>query len=417
MRDTDLYMHLLGLTDPWHVVRVELDVEGQRVDVWAEHAKGERFPCPECGAQAAIYDHSEERSWRHLDSCQFRTFLRCRPPRVRCDEHGVKQIRLPWAEPNSRFTMLFERLAIDVLRDTSITAAGRVLRLSWDEVWHLMERAVARGQLRKERKLLRHVGVDEKSTRKGHRYMTIVCDLEAGTVEYIAEGRKKASLDGFFEGLDAEQREGIEAVAMDMWEPFVLSVQASLPHGASKIVFDRFHIMQNMNEAVDRVRRSEHRVLSDFGLDTLKQTKHLWLYGEENVPEKHADRFEQLKDMNLKTAKAWSIKEQLRGLWDNESYLDGKWYWKRWNDWASRCRLTPIEDVARMVRNRLPNVLSYFTHRITSGVSEGINSVVQTIKRTARGFRNEDHFRIAIFFRCGGLSLYPEHRTTHALPG
>lgn len=417
MRDTELYKHLLGLREPWRVTKVELDVEGGRVDVWTDHKKGQRFACPECGTECGVYDHSEERVWRHLDSCQFRTFLRCRPPRIRCDEHGVKQVRLPWAEPHSRFTMMFERLAIDVLRDTSATAAARILGLSWDEVWHVMDRAVARGQLRKKQRPLRLIGVDEKSTRKGHRYMTLVCDLENGTVEYIAEGRKKESLDPFFEGLEPEHRESIEAVAMDMWEPFVSSVKANLPEGSSKIVFDRFHIMQHMNEAVDKVRRRENRLHSEWGLDTLKKTKHLWLYGEENVPDKHAERFELLRDSNLKTAKAWAIKEQLRGLWDSESPIDGRFYWKRWNDWASRCRLAPVEDVARMVRKRLPNVLSYFAHRITNAAAEGINSVVQTIKRTARGFRNQLHFQTAIFFRCGGLDLYPEYRPTHALPG
>ena len=121
VRDTELYKHLLGLSEPWRVTKVELDVEGGRVDVWAEQPKGQRFPCPECGTECGVYDHSDERVWRHLDSCQFRTFLHCRPPRVRCTEHGVKQVRLPWAEPHSRFTMLFERLAIDVLRDMSMT--------------------------------------------------------------------------------------------------------------------------------------------------------------------------------------------------------------------------------------------------------------------------------------------------------
>jgi len=417
MRDTDLYRHLLGLSEPWRVTRVELDVAEGRVDVWAEHEAGMVFPCPECGVESGVYDHSAERAWRHLDSCQFRTFLRCRPPRVRCAEHGVKQARLPWAEPHSRFTLLFERLVIDVLQETSVTAAARILRLSWDEVWHVADRAVARGRARKEQRPLRLIGVDEKSTRKGHHYMTIVCDIERGTVEYVGEGRKKASLDRFFDGLAPEQLQSIDAVAMDMWEPFISSVKDKVPDGPAKIVFDRFHIMQHMNEAVDKVRRQENRFLNEWGLDWLKKTKHLWLYAEENVPDKHAERFETLRESNLKTAKAWAIKEQLRGLWECDSPTDGHFYWKRWNDWASRCRLAPVEDVARMVRKRLPNILSYYTHRITNGLAEGINSVVQTIKRTARGFRNLKHFETAIFFRCGGLDLYPTYRPTHALPG
>src|SRR5439155_2808811 len=123
----------------------------QRVDVWTEHAADERWPCPECGGGLPLYDHSEERTWRHLDSCQFMTYLHARPPRVECPAHGVRQVRLPWAEPRSRFTALFERLAIDVLKETDVLGATRILRVSWDEAWHLMERAVKRGLLAKEK--------------------------------------------------------------------------------------------------------------------------------------------------------------------------------------------------------------------------------------------------------------------------
>jgi len=167
MQDTDLYRHLLGITSPWEVNRVELSVKGERVDVWVTHAKGTRFACPECDTTLAVYDHTDERSWRHLDSCQFATFLHAKPPRVECAEHGVRQVALPWAEPMSRFTVLFERLAIDVLKECDVVGACRILRLSWDEGWHLMERAVARGLLRRPVDAPVHLGVDEKAAGRG----------------------------------------------------------------------------------------------------------------------------------------------------------------------------------------------------------------------------------------------------------
>ena len=146
MRDVELYRHLLGLETPWTVRSVELNVPGQRVDVWAGHAEDVRWPCPECGTPLGLYDHSEERVWRHLDSCQFMTYLHAQPPRVECPTHGVRQVRLPWAEVRARFTALFERLAIDVLQETDVRGATRILRISWDEAWHILERAVERGQ-------------------------------------------------------------------------------------------------------------------------------------------------------------------------------------------------------------------------------------------------------------------------------
>lgn len=407
MRDVELYRILLGLTPPWTVSRVELNVKEQKVDVWAEHAVDERWACPDCGACFALYDHSEERSWRHLDSCQFQTFLHARPPRVECPTHGVRQVKLPWAEPRSRFTALFERLAIDVLKETSVVGGMRILRISWDEAWHIMERAVERGQRAKPKRVPTEIGVDEKAAAKGQKYITIVCDIERGTVEHIADERTKESLDSYFVKFSEEELAGIEAVAMDMWDPFLRSVVEHVPRGAEKIVFDRFHIMKSMSEAVNDVRKREHRELRADGDETLTGSKYLWLYSEENLPDKHRERFAELKAINLKTARAWAIKESLRELWSYQSQGWGLRFWKRWHFWATHSRLKPVIDVAYRIKRRLTNIITYFKHRITNAVSEGLNSKIQTIKKTAYGFRNREHFKTAILFHCGGLDLYP----------
>jgi transposase len=412
MRDTELYRQLLGLEAPWTVARVELDVKALRVDVHAEHVEGHQFDCPVCGRALAVYDHAAERSWRHLDSMQFKTFLHARPPRVECPEHGVRQVKLAWAEPRARFTALFERLCIDILRETSITGATRILGISWDEAWHVLDRAVERGRARKQTRPVAKLGVDEKAIARGHTYLTLVCDIEAGTVEHVAEGRKEASLDTYFEQLPPEARERIEAVAVDMWEPYLYSLHGNVPGASEKIVFDRFHIMQHMTRAVDLVRRREHRLLRAEGDESLKGSKYLWLYSAENLPEHMADRFTPLRSSHLKTARAWAIKESLRDLW---SYVRRGWaekHWKRWFFWATHSRLPPVIKVARTIERHLDNVLTYFRHRITNATSEGLNSKIQTVKQRAAGYRNAEHFKTAIYFHCGGLDLYP-HAATH----
>src|SRR5262249_13045337 len=209
MRDTELYRHLLGLEAPWKVVRVELSVADGRVDVWVEHPARTRFSCPECDVALSVFDHTAERAWRHLDSCAFLAFLHASPPRVACPEHGVRQVRLPWAEPHSRFTTLFERLAIDMLIACDVAGAAKLLRVSWDEAWHLMGRAVTRGLAAKPPSVPALIGVDEKAARKGHDYITVVSDLDAGSVEYIADERRQASLDSYFQKFTAEQLAGI----------------------------------------------------------------------------------------------------------------------------------------------------------------------------------------------------------------
>jgi len=160
MESVELYRQLLGLTAPWTVERVELDLTKGRVEVYVAHVAGQRFACPECAQELAVYDHLPQRSWRHLDSMQFLTYLHARPPRVSCPQHGVKQVRLPWAEAGGRFTNLFQALAITVLRATNVKHAGQILRVSWDEAWHIMEQAVRRGRAVKGNALPALLGVD-----------------------------------------------------------------------------------------------------------------------------------------------------------------------------------------------------------------------------------------------------------------
>ena len=408
MRATQLYQQILGLVEPWFVGQVELKLAEGRVDIFVEHRSDATWNCAVCGRPAGLYDHSDERVWRHLDSCQLKTYLHARVPRTGCPEHGIHKVKLPWAETRSRFTLLMERMIIDVIGQCStIRGACAVMRVSWDEAFGVMQRAVLRGQERKETTVVKHVGVDEKAFRKGQSYVTVVCDLERSTVEHVAEERTTQSLAGYYAALTAEQREGIEAVAMDMWEPYVQATLGALPKAAAKIVFDRFHIMKQMNQAVDRVRLTEHRQLSDLGHDTLKGTKHWWLYAAENLPHRYRADFAEVKSRSIYTARAWAIKETLRGLWDYRSPAWARKFFDRWFGWAKRSQLKPVKKVADMIKSRLGSVLSYCRHRITNGVAEGLNSKIMTIKRKCCGFRNIDNFKTAIYFHCGGLDLYP----------
>ena len=406
MRDTELYRHLLGLVDPWSIGRVELDIAAQRVDVWVEHPRGRKWPCPECGKEGALHDHGEERVWRHLDSCQFQTFLHARPPRVDCSEHGVRQVRLPWAEPHARFTLLFERFAIDVLKHTNTHAAREILGISWDEAWHLMERAVQRGLMRKPAKIVPLVGVDEKSAGKGQKnYVTIISDLESSMVEEVTYGHDSASLETYFKGLNEEQLAGIEAVSIDMSKAYIAAVRKTFVDGEAKIVFDRFHIMQHVNKAVDTVRKEEHKALGKDSV--LTGTKYLWLYAKENIPDKHQATFGGLRAGDLKTGRAWAIKENIRHLWSYHSPTWAERYWKKWYFWATHSRLEPVKKAAKTLKDHHYGIMNFFKHRISNGPAEGINSRIETLWKAACGFRNKVRFRMVILFHLGGLDLYP----------
>jgi transposase len=194
MQDTELYQQILGLKAPWKVARIELKVKEQRVDLWIQYGEEAKFPCPECGQPSPVRGH-RERVWRHLDSCQFATYVHCEVPRVQCGDHGVRQVKVPWSEPGSQFTAFFERLAIDLLRECSVEGAARILGISWDEAFGIQKRAVHRGLARKPAERLRRIGIDETAARRGHRYLTVVADLERNRVEFVTEDRKTESID------------------------------------------------------------------------------------------------------------------------------------------------------------------------------------------------------------------------------
>lgn len=405
MKDHELYQYLLGLESPWTVKSVALDLQQQKVDVRVEHPENSSWPCSKCGCHLPTYDHSPERTWRHLDSCQFKTYLHASIPRVNCKEHGVNQVEVPWAKPHSRFTLLFERLAIDVLKQCTIKGATSILRISWDEAYGIMKRAVERGLERKKAEAISYLGIDEKAIATGHKYMTLVYNLNQGIVEYVTEDRKQESLKRYYEQLGTDQLEKIQAVAMDMWEPFIKVTEHYL--GAEKIVIDRFHVMKHLNQAVDMVRKQENRELEKEGDRTLKGSKYLWLYSRENIPTSKLDSFEELIQKELKVGKAWAMKESFRELWKQVDFNKGAEFFLNWWNLVYESEINPIKKAAKTVINHIDYILNYFSNRITNAVSEGLNSKIQKIQQMACGYRNTENFKTAIYFHCGGLELYP----------
>ena len=316
MQDRQLYEQILGITAPWSVERVELKLDDGEVHVYLAHKDAAPWSCPTCGRERPLHDHQRERSWRHLDTCQYQTLIHAAVPRTECPEHGVLTVQVPWAEPLGRFTLLFERLAIDWLRAASQTKVAERLGLSWDEVHGIMERAVKRGLKRREAEEVPYIGVDEKAFRKGHRYATLVVDLARSRVLYVAPDRKQSSLDGFWSTLNAQQKDCIQGVAMDMWEPYENSIKAHLPAAEEKIVYDKFHVAKHLGEAVDQVRRAENKQLRAAGDDRLVGTRYDWLRNPNAMDDLDWREFGALRKSNLKTARAWALKEQGMAVWD-----------------------------------------------------------------------------------------------------
>ena len=406
MNDKQLYAQILGISSPWKVTDVSLALADGKVEVFVSGGAG-ALVCPECGASCPGYDRRERR-WRHLDTCQYQTVLVGDIPRVECPEHGVKQVAVPWAAPGSRFTLLFEALVIDWLREATFSGVAERMGLTWDQVDGIMSRAVARGLARRELVLPCQIGVDETSYQKRHQYVTVVSDLERnGAVLFVEDGHDKNALRRFYEQFSCEQLGALEAVAMDMGKAYIAATHDCVPDADEKIAFDRFHVAKLLGDGVDAIRREENTALKEKGDKRLVGSRYLWLQSPFLIEDERWARFEELRESSLKTARAYAIKDTAQALWDPGSEAVVRTRWRKWYAWAIRSRLDPIKMAARSIKKHLGGILNAIRMGVTNARAEGINSVIQKLKSRARGYRNRERFKNAIYFHCGGLDLHP----------
>jgi len=300
------------------------------------------------------------------------------------------------------------------MKEASLLAVHRLLRISWDEAAGIQERAVRRGLERRETVSPKRIGVDETSFQKRHEYVTVVSNQQSGDVLYVADDRGHTSLDDFYLGLNKTQLADIESVCMDMWAPYISSTQKYVPDAEEKIAFDKFHVAKHLGDAVDRVRRSEHKELVERGCDDLNGTRYLWLRKSENLSPHRWEDLNALRQRTLKTAEAWAVKEMVMSLWGYKTRGWARKAWERCLHWAKLTGLAPVVTVARMLERHLQGILNAIVLRATNGLAEGINSRIQWIKKMACGFRNRERFRRAIFFHLGGLDLYPAAVVKHS---
>ena len=415
MRDRELYRKLLGIESPWTVADVDVRMDAGEVEVSIERGSAAKLRCPECNKTCPGYD-SRRRTWRHLDTMQFRTLLTAEVPRVKCANHGVKQIDVPWAGPGSRLTALLEKVVIDWLKEASASAVARLLGMSWDEVDGVMQRAVDRGLARRKPEPLRAIGIDETSFQKRHEYVTVVYNTDRSCVLSVTDGRTRKAIDDFYWSTPIEHLESLESISMDMSKAYISATLDHVPDAEKKIAFDRFHVAKHIGDAVNRVRREEHAELQSLGDEILKGSRYLWLQNPENMKPRQLAKFDVLKVKALKVARAWAIKEAARHLWHYSSRAWAEKAWKKLIGWMDRSRLPAIVAAGKTLRGHLWGIINAVVLGVTNAHLESVNSRIQALKKRACGYRNRDRFRAAIMFHCGGLDLYPVPQNTHTNP-
>lgn len=410
MKETleEFYNHLLDIESPWEVASVRRDASTREVTAIVQYKPAEKLKCPECGKEGSLHDHRTRR-WRHLDSCNHKTLIEAEIPRVKCSEHGIKQISVNWAEKNSRFTLEFESAIILWLKEDSIKTVASNFGISWDEVNGIMKRALERGLKRRQETQPSMIGIDETSFQKRHEYVTVILDKDKDVVIDILDDRKSETLTEWFRTQKICDFTRLSSITMDMWDPFIKAVQSAFENAGEIISFDRYHVSQYFCKAVDKVRSEENKIFLSCAYNPLKHTKYQWLKNSERTDNRATKRkeFMPLTQMNLKTARAWRIKEAASMLWDYTNMNVAEKNWNKLLKWISLCRLKPVIKVGKMIRNYYWGILNAIRHKVNNGMLESKNSFIQKIKNKACGFRNRERFKNAILFHLGGLDLLP----------
>jgi transposase len=399
MRDTTLMQQALGLTPPWTVVRSDFDAATQRLDVEIDFIPGSRFACPNCGAADCPAYDTQRKTWRHLNFFQHQTYLSARVPRVRCEACGIRQVNVPWARPDSGFTLLFEAMVMTMVSAMPVKAVARIVGEHDTRLWRVVHHYVEQGRARTDASEVSRVAIDETAARRGHDYITLFVDIDQARVLFATEGRDAATVAAFAEDLAAHDGDpaAIEEVCIDMSPAFIKGLAENLPEAA--ITFDKFHAVKIINDAVDQVRRAEQKQQG-----VLRGTRYIWLRNPDNLSERQRTTLENLPTRHLKTARAYQIRLAFQELYEQPSEAAAG-YLKKWYFWATHSRLEPIIDAAHTVKRHWDGILRWFDSKIANGLIEGINSLVQAAKAKARGYRSIRNLKAMIYLVAGKLDL------------
>ena len=405
-----LFERSMGLGEAWEVSETWFEeVEGgpDELHVRVARRRGHAVPCPECGVPCGVHD-ARERTWRHLDIWQSGTYVHCAVPRTDCPEHGVRTVLMPWeVRPNSHFTALFEAQVLAArVRGRAAGAADGAPVGDDRRPRDMLGRAVAQARGSADYSGVRRVGIDETSRSRGHTYISTMLDLDGRRCVAVTDGNDRGSVGRMCDQLEAHggDRAAITEVTRDMSGSFSSGVSEEMPEATQTI--DRFHVMQLFSRATDRVRCRERRE-SDEKREAPERTKYVWPEREENLTGRQREVRERLAPnrSHLRTARACQMTEAMRDVYGCATAEEARPMLDRLLSWMMHSNVPDMKGVARTVRENREGILGYFGSRLTNAYLEGANSLIQSIKKAARGFRNVEYFTTAIFLRLGGLSF------------
>jgi transposase len=373
--------------------------------VWIDRLGRRLLRCGVCRQRCLeVHDVRKEREWRDLSMRKLALKLRYRPRRVECPRCGVRVEDFPWAEPWARVTTALSNAVAVLARELSWQGTARHYGLNWKSVATIVKRAVQYGLRHRKRPPVHIIGIDEVSRRKGQVYLTVVYDLERRVLLWVGDDRTEEAVRPFFtEEMGPLRCRTLQVVCMDMWATYAKLVRQHAPN--AQILFDRFHIVKHLNEAVDAVRRELSRQLSSKERTSFKGTRWLLLKNPWNLKDNQKERLSTLVQWNTPLVRAWYLKEAFQLFWTYKQPWRAQQHLNKWIRSAMRSKLDAFKKFAQMLRSHLDGILPWTKIRVSNGAVEGMNNKIKSISHRSFGFRTAENFIAAIYHCCARLPL------------
>lgn len=396
---SQLFEAALHIEDPYYIKNITFNAQKKRLDIYIDFKRGSSFLYENKSFKA--YD-TKEKQWRHLNFFEYKCYLHVRAPRVKMDNGNVRLVSMPWEGKNTGFTMLFEAFILQLCMAMPVKQVSKIIGEGDEKPWRMLEKYVVAARELEDFSDLESIGMDETSQKKHHDYISLFVDMKKRKTIFIAEGKSSQTVENFTDDLEKHNghAQNIVNVSCDMSPAFIKGVRENLPN--AEITYDKFHILKIINDAVDKVRKKE---AATFGI--LKNTKYIFLKNSRNLTERQSKKLADLSisKLNIKSIRALHIRENFQEIYNARDMADFENMLKKWYFWATHSRLEPIKEAAYTIKAHWEGVVKWFESRVNNGILEGLNSIIQSCKTKARGYKLTKNFMIIAYLVTGDLQL------------
>ena len=396
-----LFEMALSIESPIFIEKIDFNKVIGELHISMNFEQGGKFGCSVCKKAGCSVHDTTMKTWRHLDFFQYKCYIHFRTPSTKCDECGVHLWIPPWGRSHSGFTLLFEAFVLTLASEMPLSKIAELVEEQDTRLWRIVNAHIKKAYKEKDLSKVTKIGIDETSSKKGHNYISVFVDMDARDVVFATIGKDASTIVKFAKNLLEHNghADKIEEVSMDMSPAFIAGATNNLPNAS--ITFDKFHVVKQLNEALDEIRRNEQKINP-----CLKGSRYIWLKNPSKLTVRQQNNLKTLSKENKKLSRAYQMKltfqDIYRHIYDKEA---ADFAIQKWLSWAVRSRLEPIKKFAKTVKKHYSGILRFFTSRLTAGISEAINANIQEIKRRAKGFRNINNFISMIYLDCAKLTI------------